>query len=60
MPVFGSKRIVNIKTIQFIRFLDDKSTGEKESKDGHPDNLSDDTIQKFYDALCNVFARAHE
>ncbi|WP_101846223.1 hypothetical protein [Halobacillus sp. Marseille-P3879] len=25
LPVFGSKRIVNIKTIQFIRFLDDKS-----------------------------------
>ncbi|MFQ3546109.1 site-specific integrase [Halobacillus rhizosphaerae] len=60
LPVFGPKRIGDIKTIQIIRFLDDKSTGETERKDGQPDNLSDDTIRKFYDALCNIFARAYE
>ena len=60
LPVFGSKRIGDIKTIQIIRFLDDKATGENERKDGRPGKLSSDSIRKFYDALCNVFNRAYE
>ncbi|MFP3490879.1 site-specific integrase, partial [Staphylococcus sp. SIMBA_130] len=53
LPVFGSKRIGDIKTIQIIRFLDDKATGENERKDGRTGKLSSDSIRKFYDALCN-------
>ena len=60
LPMFGEKRIGDIKTIQIIRFLDDKATGENERKDGKPGKLSPDTIRKFYDAFCNVFARAYD
>ncbi|MFK3960276.1 tyrosine-type recombinase/integrase [Pseudalkalibacillus hwajinpoensis] len=60
LPVFGTKRIGDIKTIQIIRFLDDKATAENERKDGRPGKLSPDSIRKFYDALCNVFNRAYE
>ncbi|WP_082235012.1 tyrosine-type recombinase/integrase [Halobacillus massiliensis] len=60
LPHFEGKRIGDIKTIQIIRFLGDKTSSDKDRKDGKQGALSPHTIRKIYDALCNVFARAHD
>ncbi|WP_158221319.1 tyrosine-type recombinase/integrase [Salimicrobium humidisoli] len=58
LPAFDHKRIGEIKTIEIIRFLDDKLKGDQERKDGRNGNLSPGTVRKFHETLASIFKRA--
>jgi integrase len=56
LPIFGHKRIDEIKTIQIMSFIEGLKKGKRQ--DGRNGSLSAGTIQYIHRTLKNVFSRA--
>ncbi len=56
IPVFGHKRIDEIKTIQIMNFIEDLKKGSRQ--DGKEGSISAGTIQYIHRTIKNVFSRA--
>ncbi|AVF26274.1 putative integrase [Paenibacillus larvae subsp. larvae] len=58
LPVFGSKRLDQIKPFHIVQFLTDLNEGDR--LDGKDGKLASGTIHYVYRVLKNIFSRANE
>ncbi|MEV2909771.1 site-specific integrase [Paenibacillus larvae] len=59
MPIFGQKKLDDVKTLHIVTFIDNLSKPDMR-KDGKSGKLSPGTVQYIYRVLKNIFTRATE